>query len=158
MGATRQGRVGQADSGLDHLWTNSPGKMSQIYTKYCGSDHKLILGVRFAKMLKSSTRYVRKRSFKHFDEAVFLQQIRDTSWWEVYQTTDVDAAVEIFTKKVNLILDQMAPVKTFQISSKYCPWLTEETQVLIKKRNQAQELLSENKNQENFEKFKKLRN
>ena len=28
VGATRQGRVGQADSGLDHLWTNTPGKMS----------------------------------------------------------------------------------------------------------------------------------
>ena len=34
VGATRQGRVGQPDSGLDHLWTNTPGKMAQIYTKY----------------------------------------------------------------------------------------------------------------------------
>ena len=40
VGATRQGRAGQADSGLDHLWTNVPGKMSQIYTYFNGSDHK----------------------------------------------------------------------------------------------------------------------
>ena len=39
VGATRQGRVGQADSGLDHLWTNTPGKMSHKYTRYNGSDH-----------------------------------------------------------------------------------------------------------------------
>ena len=26
VGATRQGRVGQADTGLDHLWTNIPGR------------------------------------------------------------------------------------------------------------------------------------
>ena len=37
VGPTRQGRVGQADSGLDHLWTNTPGKMSPIYTRYSGS-------------------------------------------------------------------------------------------------------------------------
>ena len=120
VGATRQGRVGQADSGLDHLWTNTPGKMSPIYTKYFGSDHKLIMGVRYAKMIRSSTRYVRKRSFKDFDETVFLQKIRDTSWWELYQSTDTDEAVQIFTTKVNSILDKMAPMKTFQTTTKYC--------------------------------------
>ena len=65
-------------SGLDHLWTNSPGKMSEIYTRYSGSDHKVIMGVRFAQLIKNSTIYVRK-SFKNFDESIFLQQIRDTS-------------------------------------------------------------------------------
>ena len=75
MGATRQGRVGQADSGLDHLWTNIPGKMSPINTRYSGSDHKVIMGVRYAKMLKNSTKYVKKRSNKNFDEAIFIQRI-----------------------------------------------------------------------------------
>ena len=75
MGATRQGRVGQADSGLDHLWTNIPGKMSPINTRYSGSDHKVIMGVRYAKMLKNSTKYVKKRSYKNFDEAIFIQRI-----------------------------------------------------------------------------------
>ena len=90
VGPTRQGRVGQADSGLDHLWTNTPGKMSQIYTKYCGSDHKLIMGVRCSKIMKSSTRYVTKRSFKNFDESIFLHQICNTSWWEFYYSTDAN--------------------------------------------------------------------
>ena len=116
------------------------------------------MGVRFSKMIKSSTRYVTKRSFKNFDESIFLQQIRNTSWWDIYQSTDANEAVDIFTNKVNIILDKMAPVKTFQTSSKYCPWLTEQTKTKIRERNQAQEILSENKNQENYDKFKKLRN
>ena len=116
------------------------------------------MGVRFAKLITSSTRYVKKRSFKNFDESLFLQQIRDTSWWDVYKSTDPDEAVEIFTTKVNFILDQMAPMKTFQTTSKYCPWLTEEAKVMIKDRNTAQEHFSENKNEINFEKFKTLRN
>ena len=113
---------------LDHLWTNTPGKMSQIYTKFNGSDHKVIMGVRFAKMIRSSTRYVTKRSFTNFDESIFLQQICNTSWWDSYQSTEANEAVEMFTNKVNFILDKMAPVKSFQTSSKYCPWLTEQEQ------------------------------
>ena len=73
VGPTRQGRTGQSDSGLDHLWTNNPAKMSQIYTHYNGSDHKVIMGVRFSKMVKSSTRYVTKRSYKNVNETLFLQ-------------------------------------------------------------------------------------
>ena len=101
------------------------------------------MGVRFAKMIKSSTRYVKKRSFKDFSESIFLQQIRNTSWWEVYQATDPNQAVQLFTDKVNFILDQMAPIKTFQTTSKYCPWLTEATKLMIVERNKAQEKLSE---------------
>ena len=73
-------------------------------------------------------------------------------------TTDVNEAVQLFTNKITFILDQMAPVKTFQTTSKYCPWLTENTKKLIKDRNQAQELFSENKSEENYKHFKKLRN
>ena len=75
LGPTRQGWAGQTDSGLDHLWTNNPGKMSQIYSKYFGSDHKVIMGVRFARMIRNSTRYVKKRSYKHFDEEKFLTAV-----------------------------------------------------------------------------------
>ena len=66
--------------------------------------------------------------------------------------------MELFTNKVNNILDKMAPVKTFQTSSKYCPWLSEETKKLIKERNRSQELLSESKTDENFKNYKNYRN
>ena len=90
VGATRQGRAGQPDSGLDHLWTNVPGKMSQIYTHYNGSDHKVIMGIRYSKLQRSSTRYVKKRRYKNFSELEFLEEIRKLSWWDVYSSTDID--------------------------------------------------------------------
>ena len=49
--------------------------MSQIYTRYNGSDHKVIVGVRFAKLIKRSTRYVKKRSYTNFDESIFIEKI-----------------------------------------------------------------------------------
>ena len=158
VGPTRQGRMGQVDSGLDHVWTNTPGKMSPIYTKYFGSDHKVIMGVRYASMVTTGTRYVKKRSFKEFEESDFLHRVRSTSWWEVYRSTDTDEAVNIFTNKVNYILDQVAPMKTFQVRTKYCPWLSIETKELIKERNKAQAIFSENKTDFNFNKFKNIRN
>ena len=153
-GATRQGRVGQSDSGLDHLWTNVPGQMFQIHTHYNGSDHKVIMGTRYSKIQRSSTRYVKKRSYKKFDELKFLEEVKKTSWWDVYSSTDVNEAVQLFSSKFN----KMAPVKVFQTSSKYCPWLSDETKELIKERNKAQKILSENKTKEHFEQFKRLRN
>ena len=121
VGATRQGTLGQADTGLDHLWTNTPEKMSQIYTKFNGSDHKVIFGVRYSKIIRNSTRYVKKRSYKNFDEKKFIEKVRDLTWWDVYQSEDVDEAVTLLTAKLNSILDIMAPVKTFQTNSRYCP-------------------------------------
>ena len=116
------------------------------------------MGVRFSKMMKASTRYVKKRSYKNFSELKFLEEIRKLRWWDVYLSTDIDEAVELFSNKVNVILDKMAPIKTFQTSSKYCPWLSEETTKLIKQRNNAQQAFSENKSRDNHENFKKLRN
>ena len=132
--------------------------MSQIYTRYNGSDHKVIMGVRFSKILRSSTRFVKKRSYKAFDQGKFLARIQGISWWDVYQAVDVNEAVQLFSSKVNIILDEMAPIKTFQTSSKYCPWLSEGSKLLIRERNKAQRILSENKTEINFIKYKELRN
>ena len=132
--------------------------MSQVYSNFIGSDHKLILGVRYANIIKSSTRYVKKRSYKNFDESKFLEEVRNISWWDLYLETDVNEAVYLFTNKINRILDQMAPVKKFQTTRKYCPWLTKEIRDLIKQRNEAQKEMSENKTAENIEKYKNLRN
>ena len=101
-------------------------------------------------MIRSSTRYIKKRSYKIFDEDEVLDNIRNSSWWDVYRTDDVDEAVHLLTTKLNSILDTMAPGKTFQTNIKYCPWLRDDTKVLIRERNKAQE--------NNLCRFKKLRN
>ena len=70
-GATRLER-GQPRSGLDHLYTNKPDKMSSIQTYFTGmSDHKLIKFTRFSKSFKTKPRFIRKRMFKNFDNEKF---------------------------------------------------------------------------------------
>ena len=127
--------------------------------KKCGSsDHSLVLATRYAKNIRETIRYCKKRSYKNFDEKQFLEEVGRISWWEVYSSNDVDQAVDIFTKKLTDILDKMAPVKKFQIRSNYAAWITEDTKAKIVDRDLAQQIASDSGMLEDWETFKKLRN
>ena len=119
---------GQQDSCLDHIYTNTPDKISKAEVRFRGSsDHKLIIATRFSKSFKQNIRYCKKRSYKNFSQEEFLKEVENISWWEVYASDDVDVAVDIFTTKLTDILDRMAPVKKFQVRTKYAAWLSEGT-------------------------------
>ena len=58
-GATRV-RTGQPGTGIDHMYTNRLGKLSQVQAQYWGgSDHKLILATRHSNMIRKNIRYVK---------------------------------------------------------------------------------------------------
>ena len=71
MGATRLAR-GEPQTGLDHLYSNKPDKLSSVQTFITGmSDHKLLKVTRFTKSFKQAPRFVKKRTFKNFDDNIF---------------------------------------------------------------------------------------
>ena len=150
---------GQQDSCIDHIYTNTPDKLSraQVITRG-SSDHKLILATRLSKSIKQNIRYCKKRSYKHFDEEKFLMEVDNISWWEVYACEDVDVAVDTFTKRLTDILDRMAPIKKFQVRTKYAAWLTDNTKKKIKLRDSAQQAASLSGSQADWEVYKGLRN
>ena len=138
-GATRFER-GQPQSGLDHLYSNKPEKLSSIQTYFTGmSDHKLLKGTRFTKAFKQLPRYIRKRVFKNFDEQIFLQKLGDSNVAEVLECNDANAATNLLIGKLTDILDILAPIGTIQVKSKYVPGLSDETKQLQVERNLAQE-------------------
>ena len=150
---------GQSPSGLDHVYTSKPEKLSKVQVKKSGSsDHSLLLATRYTKNIKENIRYCKKRSYKHFDEQKFLEEVSNISWWDVYSSNDVDEAVEIFTKKLTDILDKMAPVKKFQIRTKYAAWVSDETKTKIAGRDMAQQKASDSGLNEDWVEYKKLRN
>ena len=140
-------------------YTSKPGKLSTVQVKKSGSsDHSLVLATRYSKTIKETIRYCKKRSYKNFDEQKFLDEVRNISWWEVYSSTDVDEAVEIFTKKLTDILDRMAPVKKFQIRTSYAAWVTDETKAKMAERDLAQQAASDSGLEEDWKRYKKLKN
>ena len=150
---------GQPRAGLDHLYTNRPDKLSQVYTYYTGmSDHKLLKVVRFTKSWTQSQRYVRKRSFKNFKKEEFKQKLGQINLHEVMSCTDVNTATELLTHKLTEVLDLLAPIKTFQTRTQYAPWLSEEAKLLKKKREEAFKKASESDDVEDWRYFRSVRN
>ena len=138
---------------------NVPAKLSQVQAKACGySDHKIILATRHAKNIRESIRYCKKRSYKNFDEKSFLEEVAKIRWWEVHSCMNVDMAVDIFTKKLTDILDRMAPVKKFQVRTKYAAWLSKDSKDLILKRDKAYQLAYRRGLDSDWTGYKQLRN
>ena len=78
--------------------------------------------------------------------------------FDLFLCDDVHQATDLLTTKLSTILDVMAPVKTFQVRTKYAPWLSDETKELIKKRKEAQIVASESKSQDDWREYKNIRN
>ena len=143
----------------DHIYTNKPDKLSNVYAEFTGgSDHKLIKITRYAKSIQRNVRYVRKRVFKNFVDKDFQQAVHQLSWWDLYSCEDPDKAADILTSKLTVILDQMAPIKTIQVRAKYAPWMSESTKELLKERNEAQKVASRTKILDDYRQYKSLRN
>lgn len=150
---------GQEPSGLDHFYSNHPEKLSDIQAHYRGaSDHKLIFATRYTKSAVSKPRMIRKRSYKEFDPAKFLEAVRDVSFWEIYSCHNVEEAATKLTKKLTTILDKMAPMKNFQVRTQYLPWLSQNTKNKMQERDEAQKIASETKSNDDWLKYKALRN
>ena len=56
------------------------------------------------------------------------------------------------------MLDNHAPMKVFQTRRNYNPWLSDDTKVLIKQREELKEQAAQDGKQETFNEYKKLRN
>ena len=109
-GATRFERD-QPVSGLDHGDTNRPEKLSAVTTIFTGlSDHKMLKVTRYSKSFKQLPRYVRKRTFKNFDQEEFFQKLVENNVNDILKCSDPNSAVCLLNKKLTDILDKLAPV------------------------------------------------
>ena len=71
---------------------------------------------------------------------------------------DVEAVTDFFTQTMNKIVDELAPIKTYQVRKKYAPWLSPNLRKEINDRDEAQKIAQESGKKEDWNKFKKLRN
>ena len=152
-------RLGQNESLIDILYTNSPERLTNVLNIPRGSSHhNIIAATRLTKSPVNRIRYVKKRNFKYFNKTEFRREIRKLSWWDIYTSTDVNVAVESLTSKINSVLDKMAPIKIFQNRQNYAPWLSKESKDLIKERDILRAHAKSTGNEGDWLKFKKARN
>ena len=154
---------------IDHIYCNHKYKCSPPRVLVSGaSDHDILSYVRYSKSPPVPARTIRRRSYRDFDQVKFLEELAEVNWGDVLATVDLDVAVDMFTNKFNLILNQHAPWILFQARKRYNPWLTETTKKLMEERDswksKAKGLAAANpgqatqEEQEAWGRYKKLRN
>ena len=96
------------------------------------SDH---LGIAVKKYTRSPTlkpKTIKKRKYKDFDVEAFLNDVNNSDINRAVTAHDnLEKAAEEFEKQFRAILDNHAPVTTFQMRKNYSPFLSKETKELI---------------------------
>ena len=130
-GPTRAER-GVPATGLDHLYSNRPTKLSEVRTEWTGvSDHKIILARKFSKDLKRTERYTRKRMFKNFSEQLSRGAVATIPELnDCLASNSAEVSATILNQGISRVLDTMAPVCTVQNRKSYVPYLTLATKEL----------------------------
>ena len=157
--ATRAER-GVPVTGLDHLYTNRPDKLSEVRAEFTGmSDHKIILVRKFSKDLRTAERYTRKRMFKNFQPDQFKYAVMAMPELAAcLASTSADTAASALTSGLGRILDAMAPVRTIQNRKSYVPYLSSETKALQADAKTAQETAAMTGRPEDWRQYRSLRN
>ena len=122
---------------IDHCYTNVPGKITKPEVLAIGnSDHLAVFITKYSKEVVLQPKMIRKQSYKYFNIENFLSDIYHS---EINATVtnldDLESAATQFQTLFSRILNLHAPMKTFQVRSKYLPFLSEETKNLIKNKN-----------------------
>ena len=68
-------------------------------------------------------KFITKRCLRNFDPDSFLEDLRNTSWFNLFMTEDANHAAEMLTNELANVLDKHAPTKTGQIRKIFAPWL-----------------------------------
>ena len=122
---------------IDHVYTNYKYRCSKVNVEaFGGSDHDLLFYTRFSKDPPAPAKTIRKRTYKKFNTDNFLSDLRQCDWSPVYFSQDVDNSTAEFTKIFKSVLDEHAPWIVFQQRKRFVPWITDETEKMMKKRNE----------------------
>ena len=147
-------------TGLDHLYTNRPDKLSEVKAEFTGmSDHKIVIVRKFTKDMKRTERYTTKRTFKSFKPDEFQAAVQIMPELEAcLAATCPSTAAIILTDGINKILDTMAPVRTIQNRKNYAPYLSAKTKAMQSAAKTAQERAASSGRPEDWRDYQALRN
>ena len=156
-------RAGQCgDSRIDHIWTNTPGKVGlsgQIETG--ASDHHLVWVDRKATNLVEKVKATEKRAMKNFSLERLEELCRRENW--NYQGTEahteelLEGRVKQLEEKITHILDSVAPMRVKKLKKEGKPkWMTRDLEARIKERGMARQKASWSKLEVDEQKARKV--
>ena len=146
---------------IDHIYTDNSNNISELCVPTCGiSDHYPIFCTLKSSSNKSSSqsreknehKYILYRSFKHFSKDAFISDIINAPFDVVYNYTEPNEALDIWSRIFMKIINVHAPLKKKRVKSDTMPpWLTS----TIRQEMKARDMLKSNNK---YDEYKKQRN
>ena len=145
---------------IDLILVSEKDKISQvgvINTSF--SDHCLIYCTRkSSKSFFGCHNNVTIRSTKQYDMKAFQNCLLNTDCSQILLSNNVNDAWNNFRHLFLSVLDNVAPIKQIRLKQRSEPWIDNEILEAIEERDKAFKLYVKNKNVDNFNYFKSLRN
>ena len=141
---------------IDHVYTTKPD--SVLFTDVpilSISDHYPVvctLSHRVPKIKRNQHSYISYRSFKNFNEALFLSDLDAAPFSDIFNLTDPNKALSLWYKLLLEALNKHAPVRHKRVRRPSLPpWLTEELKQAMAQRDRLRK-------DKNFADYKRQRN
>ena len=99
------------------------------------SDHSLIYCVLKTGVPKATSRTIKYRSFKGFDENAFIQNLKNVPWHIVNDESNVNDAVLTWNKLFTEVVDSHAPLKKRRVKGTTAPWMNNKIAEAMRDRN-----------------------
>ena len=144
---------------LDIILTNSPQNVRENGVLSLGiSDHNLIYVTRKLYIPKLPPRTIKYRSFKRFDENVFILALEEVDWSPVLLEGNPNTAWEIWKQKFLDICDKFAPVVLRIVRGKKTPWVNDEYIKLSHERDRLKKVADSGNNPALWAQYRQIRN
>ena len=129
---------------IDHIYCNMPSNVISVKTPKVGiSDHFPIFLTRKINFVekKSSHYTISYRSFKNFNEAEFMEELKNTPWDVIKIFDNTDEVLDVWSSMYLDIVNKHLPVKKHRVKNKHQPkWITPEIIEAIKIRDRYKSL------------------
>ena len=146
---------------IDLFFTTKP----ELFTRHgviqtSISDHFMIYGIRKSKPAKSNHRQIEYRSYKHFDETSFTNDLYAMPWEDIKSCDDVNDALNLWQKMFNDVIDYHLPKKSKRVKGKPTspPWITNNITDAMSKRDFLHRKAIHSRSIHDWEAFKRCRN
>ena len=145
---------------LDHLYARSVGEITTVLNRnITGYDHNMIgASINISKHFVHPT-IIYYRDINNVNVEDFAHMFHSTNLYEIYDTVDVDEAVERLTHKIKTVLDIVAPLKRKSIPrTTSVPWMTSDIKARIQFRNMLRNRAVKSNSDDDWKTFKSYRN
>ena len=144
---------------LDLVKTNNKSKITESGVVHVQiSDHSLVYVISRKTVRKMRSRKLYFRSLRHFDRDMFLADLHTVPFGVMDIFDDVDDKLFVFETLFTEVLDEHAPLKEFHVRGNQVPYMTEEWRKAIRYRNRLWKILTRDRTDNNYERYKAQRN